>query len=60
MVDWSGRRSGVLLGIREYEEIVRRVQELKDALDLFESIRTAQGSRDCQETRQELKSEGHL
>ena len=60
LVDENGSKTGVLLGIKEYEDMVRRIEELEDAVDLDEAMRTGEVFRDYQEVRQELQSEGLL
>jgi PHD/YefM family antitoxin component YafN of YafNO toxin-antitoxin module len=58
LVDEHGRKKGVLLDLKEYSRLLARMEELEDALDLDEAIRTAKGFRDYREIREELVKEG--
>ena len=60
LVDDKGRKRSVLLSIKEYTELLRRLEDLEDALELDEAVRTAQGFRDYREIQAELKDEGLL
>ena len=60
LVDKRGRKRAVVLGIREYARMVNRLEELEDALDLDEAVRTAGTFRDYQEVRKEMEAEGRL
>ena len=57
LVDGKGRKKGVVMGMKEYRDMVRRVEELEDALELDEAIRTATEFRDYREVRRNLKDE---
>ena len=60
LVDGKGRKKGVVMGMKEYRDMVRRVEELEDALELDEAIRTATEFRDYREVRRNLKDEDLL
>jgi PHD/YefM family antitoxin component YafN of YafNO toxin-antitoxin module len=60
LVDENGKKRAVLLDIKEYQQFLRRLEELEDALSLDEAVRTAQSFRDYREIRAELKREGRL
>jgi len=60
LVDEKGRKKAVLLSIKEYRELMRKLEDLEDSLELDEAVRTAQGFRDYREVREELKEEGLL
>jgi hypothetical protein len=60
LVDEKGRKRGVLLSIKEYQELISRLEDLEDTLELDEAVRTAKCFRDYQEIRKELKEEGLL
>ncbi|MBI4233440.1 MAG: hypothetical protein HY686_03270 [Chloroflexi bacterium] len=60
IVDEKGRRRGVVLSIGEYRRLLRRLEELEDALELDEAVRTAQGFADYTEVREELRRVGRL
>ena len=60
LTDERGKKTAVLLDIREYQRFLQRLEELEDALSLDEAIRTAQSFRDYGEIRAELKQAGRL
>jgi hypothetical protein len=60
LTDEKGRKTAVLLDIREYRRFLQRSEELEDALSLDEAVRTAQCFRDYGEIRAELKRQGRL
>lgn len=55
LVDEKGKKTAVLLDIKEYERFLQRLEELEDALILDEAVRNAQSFRDYGEIRAELK-----
>ena len=57
LVDEKGRKKSVFLNIKEYRELLRRLEDLEDALELDEAVRTAEGFKDYQEVRGELEKE---
>jgi hypothetical protein len=60
LVSADGRRTAVVLDIRAYRRLLRHLEELEDALELDEAVRTAEGFRPYSEIRGELKKEGRL
>lgn len=60
IVDQDGRKTAVLLDLKEYADLLERLETLEDALDLDEAIRQARSFRDYREIRQELKRAGRL
>ena len=54
LVDEQGKRTAVVLSMRDYRSLLQRLEELEDALDLDEAIGTAKGFRDYNEIRAEL------
>ena len=46
--------------MKQYKEMVRRLEELEDTLELDEAVKSSDGLRDYREIRKELKSEGLL
>ncbi len=60
VVDDKGRKKAVLLDIKEYSRLLHRVEELEDALDLDEAVKTSSGFRRYEEIREELRREGRL
>ena len=60
LVDERGRKRAVLLDMKEYSRLLRRLEELEDTLALDEAVRTAAGFRDYRDVRNELQREGRL
>lgn len=60
LIDEQGRKTAVVLDIQEYQRLLEHLEELEDALDLDEAVRTAQSFRDYREVRRELRREGRL
>ncbi len=60
LVDSRGRKTAVLLNIKEYSRLLERLEELQDTLDLDEAVRNAQGFRDYREIREGLLKDGRL
>ncbi len=60
LIDKNGRKKAVLLNIAEYSRLLRRVEELEDALDLDKARRGSQDFKDYREIRAELVREGRL
>jgi PHD/YefM family antitoxin component YafN of YafNO toxin-antitoxin module len=60
LVDERGRKRAVLLDMKEYSRLLRRLEELEDTLALDEAVRTASGFRDYRDVRSELRNEGRV
>ncbi|MBI4299144.1 MAG: hypothetical protein HY666_05220 [Chloroflexi bacterium] len=60
LTDSSGRKKAVVIDLREYRGLVKRLEELEDALDLDEAVRTAKGFRDYQTIQKALRAKGNL
>lgn len=60
LVDERGRKRAVLLDMKEYSRLLRRLEELEDTLALDEAVGTASGFRDYREVRIELQREGRI
>ena len=60
LVDSRGRKTAVLLNIKEYSRLLDRLEELQDTLDLDEAVRNTLEFRDYREIREELLKEGRL
>ncbi|MBM3934565.1 MAG: hypothetical protein FJ319_09725 [SAR202 cluster bacterium] len=60
LVDAKGKTKSVLLSISEYEDMVRRIEDLEDALVLDKAVRTETEFRDYSTIREELKQAGRL
>jgi hypothetical protein len=59
-VDERGRKRAVLLDMKEYSRLLRRLEEMEDTLALDEAMRTASGFRDYRDVRTELQHEGRV
>jgi hypothetical protein len=60
LVDKQGKKKAVVLDIKEYSRLLKRVEELEDALDLDKAVRGPQEFKDYREIRKELVKEGKL
>jgi PHD/YefM family antitoxin component YafN of YafNO toxin-antitoxin module len=60
IVDQHGRKTAVVLDIKEYQKMLDWLETLEDALDLDEAVRQARRFRDYREIRQELQKAGKL
>lgn len=60
VIDERGRKTAVVLDVREYRRLMEHLENLEDALDLDEARRVSSGSRPYEEVRSELKQVGRL
>ncbi len=60
VVNEKGKRESVVLGIREYERLLKQIEDLQDALELDEAVQRAKSFRDYTAIRAELRKSGHL
>ena len=60
LVDRKGRKTAVMLDVATYRALLEYIEELEDALELDEAVRSEKGFRPYDEIRRELKSEGKL
>ena len=60
LVDKRGRKKAIVLDIKEYSQIINRLEELEDALDLDEAVRNARKFREYSQIREELHHAGRL
>ncbi len=60
IVDERGKKTKVVLDIKEFKRLQELLEEYEDALDLKKAIKGAEGFTDYQEIRSRLKSEGKL
>lgn len=60
LVDKQGRKKAVLLNIQEYSRLLKRVEELKDALDLDKAVHGPHEFKEYGKIREELHTEGLL
>ena len=45
LIDERGRKTAVVLPVREYRRLMERLEDLEDALELDEARRTSTGSK---------------
>ena len=60
LIDRSGRKTAVMLDVATYRALMEYVEDLEDALELDEAVRSAKSFRSYDEIRTELKTEGKL
>ena len=60
VVDNKGRKKAVLLDIKEYSKLLKRLGDLEDALELDSAVKTAGNFREYSKIRGELVREGKL
>lgn len=60
LVDSQGRKTAVLLGVKDYMAMLEKMEELEDTLALDEARRTDNGFRAYTDLREELRKEGSL
>ena len=60
VVDQHGRKTAVVLDLKEYKRLLEWLETLEDTLDLDEAVRQARRFRDYQQIRRELKRAGRL
>jgi len=60
LVDKNGRKTAVLLDIASYRALVEHLEDLEDALELDEAVRSAGSFRPYDEIRAGLKQSGKL
>ena len=55
VVNEKGRKTAVVLSIKDYRALMQRLEDLEDALDLDHAIETAMGFREYSEIRAGLQ-----
>ncbi|MBM3333147.1 hypothetical protein FJY63_00635 [Candidatus Sumerlaeota bacterium] len=55
VVDDKGQKRSVLLSVADYERLLRRLEDLEDALALDDAVRTATRWRNYRDIRAELR-----
>ena len=60
IVDDKGEKTAAVLTMREYDFLIKCLEDLEDILDMDSAVETATGFRDYKEIRGELKREGKL
>ncbi len=60
LVDDKNRKKAIVLSLKDYKHLIAHIEELEDALDLDNALRTKTSFRDYAEIRKELKEQGRL
>lgn len=60
MVDEHGKKTAVVLDIVAYEALIKHIENLEDALELDDAIRSAKKFRSYSDIRAEMKAAGQL
>ncbi len=60
IVDDKGEKTATVLTMKEYNFLIKSLEDLEDILDMDSAVETATNFRDYQEIRSELKKEGKL
>ena len=55
VVDEKGRKTAVVLSIKDYRALMQRLEDLEDALDLDRAVEAATGFREYSEIRAGLQ-----
>jgi hypothetical protein len=54
IISEKGERKYVVLNISQYQKLVKKIDDLEDALDLEKAVKEAKGFRNYKEIRKEL------
>ena len=60
IVDDKGKKTAAVLTMKEYDFLIKYLEDLEDILEMDSAVETAIDFRDYQEIRSELKKEGKL
>lgn len=60
IVDDKGEKTAAVLTMKEYDFLIKCLEDLEDILEMDSAVETATDFRDYQEIRSELKKEGKL
>ena len=60
IVDDKGEKTAAVLTMKEYDFLIKSLEDLEDILDMDSVVETATDFRDYQEIRSELEKEGKL
>ena len=60
LVNAKGRRTAVVLSMKEYRLLIEHIEDLEDTLEMDVAVRTETEFQDYSEIRAELKAEGKL
>ena len=60
IVDDKGEKTAAVLTMKEYDFLIKYLEDLEDILEMDSAVETATDFRDYQEIRSDLKREGTL
>ena len=60
IVDDKGKKTAAVLTMKEYDFLIKCLEDLEDILEMDSAVETATDFRDYQEIRSDLKKEGKL
>ena len=60
IVDDKGEKTAAVLTMKEYDFLIKCLEDLEDILEMDSAVETVTDFRDYQEIRSELKEEGKL
>ena len=60
IVDDKGEKTAAVLTMKEYDFLIKCLEDLEDILEMDSAVETAIDFRDYQEIRSDLKKEGKL
>ena len=60
IIDDKGEKTAAVLTMKEYDFLIKCLEDLEDILEMDSAVETATDFRDYQEIRVELKKEGKL
>jgi len=60
LVDGNGKKLAVVLSPGQYRSLLQRIEDLEDALELDEAIRSEKSFRPYEKIRADLKKTGQL
>ena len=60
LVDDQGQKTSVLLSIKEYQHLMRCLEDLEDMLEMDVAVQTETDFRDYEDIRADLIKEGKL
>ena len=60
IIDDKGEKTAAVLTMKEYDFLIKCLEDLEDILEIDSAVETATDFRDYQEIRSELQKEGTL
>ena len=60
IIDDKGEKTAAVLTMKEYDFLIKCLEDLEDILEMDSAVETAKDFRDYQEIRSDLEKEGKL